>query len=227
MIDLHEKLHVMVEQVAERVANSFPSYIDVDDVAQAIWVRVYEESNSLTRLIGEGESWERKLYPTMTKWGNAFALGEDAAVNGYSLDDVYEYSTDTVKRLLEVAFSYEDWQSFSTVGDGQPRSRKLANTHGDMQAMLADVKSAVEKLPERQYNALVWTYKYNKSSIKLAEELEITQQGASALVGRAIQAVRKQLGRKDFSEMRGDSEAHSRTYGSAAASARVERDYEG
>lgn len=221
-------LKPLVNRVAHSVSSSFPSHYQIEDTEQEIFLWVLENQNTVERVVRDNpESWEGILYPLMSKAANKHLKKEDAATYGYSADDVFEYSTSAVEALLETAFSYEDWQSFGIHGDGQPRAKGQVNETGDMLAMLVDVKSAVERLTEKQYNAIVWRYKYHWTPAELAEGEGITRQGAEKRLGSAVQAIRKSLGVKPYTDVRRPGEARRSVIGNTEANAITDRQYEG
>ena len=225
-----------IKNVAGNVARSFPPYVTKSDVAHHIWVWYLENEVTVTSLMRDNESWEPMLYGTMTRVANEYALEEEAQANGYSRDDVYFYTTKVVRELLKDTFDYENWQSFSSFGDGQPKQKAQANTTGDRIAMLADVKAAVEKLGDDQYNIILWIYKFGVDYPTLAETLEVTEDAARKRVSRAVQAVRKLLGQESLADLRnavGDAsrlyatEGEHRRFGNAQARAVTESQYSG
>ncbi len=196
-----EEMNDFIVKVAGNVAGNFPSYIETDDVTSALWVWYLDNEHTVTKLIRDNESWEPMLYGTMARVASTFALETEAAYHGYSTEDVYHYSVPVVRELLKDAFDHEDWQSFSTFGDGQPKSKRQSPT-SDRVDMLIDVKSAVEKLNDDQYNIVIWAYKYGFDAHWLADTLQITETAARKRLERAVKAVQRSLGRKGLAEMR-------------------------
>lgn len=225
MID-YTALTPLVERVTSAVHASFPQHHDVDDTKQHLWLWVFENKNTIDGLIRNDESWERQLYSTMTKEATKFLKKEDSASYGYSQEDVFSYPTAVIEELLSQIFDYEDWQSFGHHGDGQPKAKAQANMTGDRIAMLIDTKSAVGRLKDDHYNAIIWVYKYGFTPADLAEQWEMTEDGARKRVKRAVQAVRGLLGTKPLSDLRKGYEARSGV-GNAEAQYITERDYEG
>jgi DNA-directed RNA polymerase specialized sigma24 family protein len=216
-----------IQKVASHATNTFPAYIDKTDVASELWVWYLDNEQTVTKLIRDNESWQPMLFTTMTRVANTYILTQDAATNGYSPEDAYSYSTAVVRELLKDAFDYDDWQSFSTFGDGQPKSKGLVNQTGDRMAMLADVKRGWSKLPERQGNIIFLSYRAGYSTADLAEYLGITEKGAESALRRAVGALRKKLGRIPLSDLQGGYSARSRAVGNAEANAIMDRQYNG
>lgn len=217
----------IVQDVARSVSSHFPSYVSRNDTEQDIWLWVLRNKRSISKLIREHESWEPMVRATITKVANSSALKEDAAVNGYSSDDTYNYTTATIKRLLPDVFDHEDWQSFATFGDGMPKAKGLVNETGDRMAMLADIKKAVDDLPEEQYNLIVWVYKYKESWVSLGEILGCSDSTARDRTRRAVEAIRKYLGKVPLTDLQNSGTRARRAFGNAEANAITERNYEG
>lgn len=227
MIDLNSPALVsLVQQVARSVSDNYPSYVSLDDTEQAIWLFVLQKRGSLERLLKQ-ESWEAKLRATMTRVAHTHCLKEEGAVNGYSSEDTFDYSIDVIKVLLPDVFDHEDWQSFATFGDGQPKSKGQANMTGDRTAMLVDVSKALKALPEEQYNTLVWAYKYHWTHHDLAAELDISSEAARKRVERALGALQRTLGGKSPADMRRGFSGRHKRFANTEAQHTTERDWNG
>lgn len=221
----------LVKRVADSVHSSFPAHHSREDTESALWIWLFENKNTIMKYVHDVESLERKLHSLMTKAANAHLRKEDAAVYGYSNDDVFNYGTDLVKTLLESVFQHEDWQSFGSPSDGQPKPKVQSNMTGDRLAMLADVKSAIEKLSDSYRQVLHLYYKGHLTQAEMAGQLGVTEMAVRKRLERAVQAIRKQLGERPYSELRDDGRRYRSgdrgPRGSASALAQIERDYEG
>lgn len=196
-----EGMNEFIQKVAAATSNSYPAYIDPQDVAQHLWCWFLDNEHTVTELIRNNESWQPMLYTTMAKTAHTFMQQHEADVNGYSIDDVYHYSTNVVKTLLEDVFDYEDWQSFSTFGDGQPKSKRQTPT-SDRVDMLIDVKSGLDQLTERQYHLILWRYKFRFDNETIADAAGIKPVSVQKAVDRAVEALRRKLGKKSLADMR-------------------------
>lgn len=221
-----ETLAPLVDKAARIAASSFPSHHDIEDVKQSIWVWVMEKKSFVAEAL-QREGGEKTITNIMVKEARTALKKEDAAVYGYAEEDRFHYSIDLIKKILEVIFQHEDWQSFATALDAMPRSRKDPSLGGDNLASYADVKSAVEKLPEDYYNLVVWRYKYQRTLTQIGAETDTTQQGASKRHERALKAIQKLLGEAPLSELRNGFDGRTEARGNTAMQARTERDYEG
>lgn len=223
-----EEMNTFIKQVAGNVARNFPSYVEADDITSDLWVWFLENEYSVAKMIRDNaESWGAMLYGTMVRVASTRAIQIEADTHGYSPEDLYYYTTPVVRELLKDAFDYENWQSFQSFGDGQPKSKRQSAT-SDRVDMLIDVKSAVEKLSIDQQELIYWRFEHSLEYEHIAEALEISEEAARKRVERAVGAVRKILGKKSTTDVRMDyADAQSRSRGNAAAQAMNESLYSG
>lgn len=220
------RLTPAVDRAAGIAASNFPAHHDVSDIKQEIWVWIMENKNTVTRVLAEGD-FEAKLSGLLIRAANESLKKEDAAIYGYSEEDRFYYSVDLIKSILEVIFSYEDWQSFAMSQDTQPKAKANPAHGGNNLASYADVKSAVERLPEDYYNLIVWRYKYQKTYAQIGWETSTEQSAVRKRHDRAVRAIQALLGEQPLSDLRRGYDGRTEASGNASASARTERDYEG
>lgn len=220
------RLTPSVQRAVSIAASKFPSHHDTNDIEQSVWVWVLENKNTVTRILTEEDGPER-LSAHLVKVAQGAYKKEDAAVYGYSQEDVFYYSVDLIKSILEVVFRYEDWQSFALSQDSQPKAKSEPATGGNNLASYADVKSAVEKLPEDYYNLILWRYKYGYTFTRIGEEIGTTKQSVQERHNRAMKAIQALLGQMPMSDLRNGYDGRREARNNASGVARVERDYEG
>jgi DNA-directed RNA polymerase specialized sigma subunit len=193
-----------------------------------MWVWIMENKNTVTRVLESTDHPGAVLEPLLVKAGNAFLRKEDARTYGYDEEDVFHFSVDLIKSILEVVFKHEDWQSFAQAAqDGMPRQKSEPATSGNNLASYADVSRAITSLPEDQYNTLVWRYKYNYTFTRIGQEAGITKQGAENRHRAAVNAIQQFLGKRDLTDFRRGYDGRTEPRGSASGRVQVERDYEG
>lgn len=224
--NFHELMAPLVERAAVTTVNKWPSYVDVDDVQQELWLWAYEKQASVEKA-QKIDGWEAKVYSTMLKVASATASKEDQNANGYTQDDTYVYSVAVIEVLLESAFVYEDWQSFGTKGDGQPHAKGQVNETGDMIAMLSDVKAALAELRDEYREVLFYKYALSGTEELKAEMLGITRSTFSNRSGRAVKALRDGMGRVNPSDLRAGWDNRREAIGSERAQIQTDRLYEG
>lgn len=187
----------MVRDVARSVSSSFPQYVTSEDTEGHLWVWVYEKKSQIQKAVEDGPEWERKIASTLRKVASDYCAREKAAVEGYSVEDLYRYTIPKIKSLLPDIFEYQDWQSFGLKGDGQPSSKPQANQTGDRIAELIDVRAAVKALPEETKELLYLVHVYQYTAENVAEHFEISDEAAKKRMQRAYGAVQRALGRRD------------------------------
>ena len=187
----------MVRDVARSVSSSFPQYVTSEDTEGHLWVWVYEKKSQIQKAVEDGPQWEAKIASTLRKVASDYCAREKAAVEGYSVEDLYRYTIPKIKSLLPDIFEYQDWQSFGLKGDGQPSSKPQANQTGDRIAELVDIRAAVKALPEETKELLYLLHVYNYTAENLAEYFDISLEAAKKRMQRAYGAVQRSLGRRD------------------------------
>lgn len=220
------RLTPAVERAAGIAASNFPAHHDISDVKQEIWAWIMANKNTVTRILSE-EKGLNTLTPYLVKAGQAHLKTEDAAVYGYAEEDQYFYSLDLIKSILEVVFTHDDWQSFAQNFDAMPKAKANPAHSGNNLASYADVTSAIDQLPQEQYNILVWRYKYHYTFENLGHELGISKQAAQRRHDVAVTAIQTLLGRKTLAEVRTPPQGSSRPSTTAQARAITDRSYEG
>lgn len=194
----YDVIHPMVKRVAASVSSSYPSYVTSEDTEGHLWVWIYEKKSTLIKLVEDDpHNWQAKIASTLRKVASDYCAREKAAVEGYSVEDLYRYTIPKIKALLPDIFEYQDWQSFGLKGDGQPSSKPQANQTGDRIAELVDVRSAVKALPEETKELLYLVHVYQYTAENVAEHFEISDEAAKKRMQRAYGAVQRALGRRD------------------------------
>ena len=225
MID-YTRLTPMVERAAGIAKSNFPAHHDSADVKQEIWVWIMENKPTVLRILSE-ENGPDVLIGYLVRAGQTHLKTEDAQSYGYAEEDKFYYSLDMIKSILEVVFRHEDWQSFAMSQDTQPRAKANPAHGGDNLASYADVKSAVERLPEDQYNLVVWRYKYQFTFRQIGNELNVDATTAARRLDTALAAIQRDLGQRALGEFRSGFSGRTEARTTASSRARVERDYEG
>jgi RNA polymerase sigma factor (sigma-70 family) len=223
----YSRLTPAVERAAAIAISSFPEHHDVADVRQELWVWALENKGTVNGILRDSDGADTALVELLVKAANSHLKKEDAAVYCYDEEDQFYYSIDLIKSILEVVFRHEDWVSFATALDAMPKVKADPSHSGNNLASYSDVKSAVESLPDDQYNVLVWRYKYQYTYEAIGAEFGSSKEAARQRLNTAHAAVQRSLGKRDLGELRRPSRGPSRPNTGAAARARTEHDYEG
>jgi DNA-directed RNA polymerase specialized sigma24 family protein len=221
-----DELKPLVELAAAATVRKWPSYVSAEDVQQEIWIWALEKESSITTAIKAGD-WEAKVYSTMLRVASTSAAKEDRATNGYSKDDTYVYSVAVIETLLESAFTYEDWQSFGSFGDGQPHAKGQVNETGDVLAMLSDVKAGLAELKAEYREVLFLRYGMHWTHERAGEHLSVTARAAEGRHRRAIKALREVLGKVDLSDLQSGWSERREAMGNERSQILTGRAYEG
>lgn len=194
-VDFERTFAPMVKDVARSVSRSFPRNVLREDTEQALWLWLVENRRSITKKVEDGGSeWIAEIASTMRKVAFSHCAKERHAIENTEGVDHHKYSEREIKTLLDDVFEYEDWQSFASFGDAQPRAKALVNTTGDRIASLVDVKLGLDKISEDHYNVIIWRYKYRFPYDEIGAALQCSPEAARQRVNRAVTALKKALG---------------------------------
>lgn len=211
----------LLNSVASNTARLFPGHVTADDVTQELWLWAYENQATVRRY-DEEEDGERKLAFVLKQKAITYCNGEKAARLGYSPSDVVGYGVKQLKVLLTDIWEYEDWESSQIDYSSTPKAKQIEAT-GDRITSMIDVKAAVEKLDERNYNIILAKFKYHYTDQELADMLEISTNSLGNTVNRAVRALSKFLSTPE----QGDIPERRTVLSNAAARAAQSNFYEG
>jgi len=205
MLD-YDQIMPIVKSVAAQVSSKFPSYVQYDDTQGALLLWTYQNKSTIEGMMEDGDAYIPKITSMMRKAAYSHCEKEKAAAEGYDPADIYRYSVPKIKSLISDAMDYEDWQSFATFGDGQPKA--AAQTYGDRVTELIDIKTALTALNDETYNFLVYQYKYHYTLEEISGALGISLEASKKRSQRAMKGLQKQLGRKEpITPYKGDRRA--------------------
>jgi DNA-directed RNA polymerase specialized sigma24 family protein len=203
---------------ARKLASHFK--LEMEDIHSEIWIWILKNEEKVRDLL-EDDTGSSKLSFYMRTAGRRYCLTEKAHTCGYSVQDLYFYTRDQLKELLPSVF--DEYRGLATpLRSTAGRLSPPPTTSGGVAATLADIAQALNKIPERDYNTLVWRYKYDWTDEALGVELDCSPEAANKRVQRAVGRLQKELGGRDpFKEYTGDRKALS----AAAGRAIVDNDY--
>lgn len=183
-----DTLSEMIERLSWRLALDYG--VEREDVKSEIVLWTLQSAHIVEPLV-EREEWAN-LYYRMKSEGRRWCVKERAHSLGFDPSDFAKYNIKSLRELLPSIFDYEDWQP-TRYPDGMPKAKGTSNQSMDRVSMLIDIKTAVSRLPEDQYNVIVWVYKYHWTAEQLAAELEITLDAAQKRIQRAVKRVQSIL----------------------------------
>lgn len=178
---------------AYRVGRRYRGYTDMADLRQEGWFWIQEHPNRVQDYLDSEEpgkaAWQlnRDLRSVMERYARA----DRAAYIGYDPEDEQFYGSGLIGLVLP-----------SVVDGSAPKPEPGENTKrsgdpaesGEWEAMVADVRSALASLSERQHYAVVQHYGFGESQGAIGKQLGITQQSVSSLLAGAIKKMQRALG---------------------------------
>lgn len=186
-------LESCVVGTAYRVGRRFRGYTDMADLRQEGWIWIQAHPQRVQDYLDSEEpgkaAWQlnRDLRAVMER----YARVDRAAYLGYDPDDEQFYGSGLIGLIMP---SVVDGSAPKPeLGEGGKHVGDPAEG-GEWTAMVADVKSALTSLTERQRYAVVRHYGYGESQSTIGEKLGITQQSVSSLLAGAVKKMQRALG---------------------------------
>lgn len=222
MNDWQEWASDLIDVAASQVAGGFRGIVEPGDVRNELWCWALEHPDKLQELYEEDDHKSATFY--LSTEARKYCRREKAARAGYSVDDEQYYTLPVLRELMHDVFDHEGWTLQSKQVDSQPKAKADPRMSGERMVMLADVAQALQQLPERHYNVLVWVFKYSADNAALADELDCTEEAAQKRTERALKALQRALGgASPFKEYTGSRKIRS----NASAMADTQRSLNG
>lgn len=206
--DLVSTLEPLIAGVAARYYHRYPM-VSPDDVRQELWLWSTSREEKVREYLEDGNT--RRLRNRLDAVGRGYCDAEKARIVGYSTDDLYFYSVETIRELLPAVFEYESWlpgQAADT-NNGAKRKTVLASEGNNALAMLSDISGALYSLHPEYQEILIAVFRDKLPLEQLAEEAGITTESYEKKVTRAIKRLRSRIGgeRPEFPTHRPSSAA--------------------
>lgn len=146
---------------ASAVAKRFRGYVDADDI-KSVLVLWCLENESTALKVWEGPWWfkQRRLWTIAQR----FARHEKAIAVGHEIEDEFFYSASLVKHLLPDAFDNEALPPRNGISDVKVKSTNVSRG-GEWETMIADVRRALELLPDKDFDILFALYGGHRTTL--------------------------------------------------------------
>jgi predicted DNA-binding protein YlxM (UPF0122 family) len=219
---MNNTIEQMIESAVNEAHASFPAHYDKADTRQELWLFHLEGGKNKEDMLKQAPGSYRNL---LLKQAYKVLKKEDQLTYGFTEESLLTYSRAEVQAVLEIVFNDQDWTSFGASGDGQPRAKGQVNETGDIMARIADVRKAIESLPNQQKVTLFQRYALNYTVENIGDDAGISKQAASDRLKRAEKAIQRFLGGTPRSEARVRREDFSERPGTAKSMADIEKNY--
>jgi RNA polymerase sigma factor (sigma-70 family) len=186
-----EFLTPLVAQVANHLKGKYPM-LDRADLAQECWAWALSRPKKVAELADEGN--EALTVWLMRQAVRAWAEKEKAARAGYSVDDLYWYTTRELAVLVEAMLDPAAWHKPLQDGlEGRSGGGDPA-VGGNWVATLADVSRAFSRLSEPDRRLLFQRYRMGLSAQELARWYGVSKATTYRWVEGALRRLQEQLG---------------------------------
>jgi hypothetical protein len=190
----------MARAGARKAYETSPGVIEFDDLVGEAYMWVSLHQAELLEWREDGGKWIGKVSLSCYRYCIDQIRKERARTIGYAEQDQYYYSEAVVRSLLPSIWDGDDWTTF-TAGDGQIRSKGLANESGDRLALIVDVRGAFYDASKIDQATLSALYRDRRSVAEAAVLLNLTEAGVSRAEVRAVNRIITRLGGTHPSKM--------------------------
>ena len=185
---------------ARKAHATSPGVVEFDDLVGEAYMWVSLHKADVVAWRDEGVKGLNKVSLSCYRYCIDQIRKERARTIGYAEQDQYYYSEAVVRSLLPSIWDGDDWTTF-TAGDGQIRSKGLANESGDRLALIVDVRGAFYDSSKIDQATLSAMYRDRRSVAEAAVLLNLTEVGVSRAEVRAVNRIITRLGGTHPSKM--------------------------
>lgn len=197
MVDYITEYTEMVNQIAAEYARMYPM-VPRDDIKQQIWLWFVEHPRNLEIYQNEHSprDSDKLIAKSLRNAAYDFCIKEKAQIEGYNPNDNFWYTKEFVKMLIPGVLT-DNWEKLETAMTNMGRSTKAPSESGDWMAYGADIRTAFEKLEERDQNLVFLFYAQDLDSKELqreSNEEHPSPNAAAMAANRALNKIIRYLG---------------------------------
>lgn len=172
--------------------------VDIQDISQELWIWCMRKTDKLEEwLTRETEDEQRMGYAALTKSlrraGERYCRKEKAAITGYRAEDEYFYDEGLIKDWLAVR-SHGVGVLTNSEFVGKIKRTRVASEGWNVEATLADIDAALDKLEPSQRAILLALYADQDRAEDVAMDFGVTRQAIEARAHRALRKMVDDLG---------------------------------
>lgn len=198
--EIPESIHAAVASTARQLRSRYRDFAEYEDIQQELYIWYLKSHHKVAKWEEEHhpKTVQRLVMKSLRNCGEKYCRKEKADRLGYEPDDEFFYTIPMVADMLQMYFD-PDWM--------MPRGIELTQQGGggkppqegwNLPAMVADVGSAYEALPEPDRDLLWRVYggdvPVREAIESLALEWDVTHNAADHRVRRVVGRVRAKLG---------------------------------
>ena len=187
----------MVKQIAGEYKRRY-SMVERGDIEQQLWLWFAEHPRKLEAwsLEHKPKDLDKLIAKSLRNQAHDYCVKEKASKEGYSTDDNFWYTKEFVKRLIPSVLT-DNWQKVENSMSTGGKSNRPPSESGDWMAYGADIRSAFDKLDEREQNLVFLYYAENVNSEQLhdtAEDQRVSVKATAMAANRALNKMVRHLG---------------------------------
>lgn len=192
--DVASDVHDLVRIASGVVGKRYWRYVPIDDIKQAVATHVWRNREKITEYLRD-EDRKRGWAAAMTaakRAGERYARKVKADLVGYKASDEFFYDKALICEVIR--FSVTGSMPTPDEDAGKVSVPRDPAEGGNLNAMLADVNSALAELEPGEAALLTRRYGEEESIDLLAKELEVSRQAVEGRLDRHLKKVLNSLG---------------------------------
>lgn len=186
----------MVHQVSSEYHKKYPM-VNKEDLKQELWIWFATHTRKMNEWMQlEVRDRDKLVAKSLRNAAYDFCLKEKASIQGYDPSDVFFYKKEFIKLLLPAIIN-SDWARIENSIPIGNRGSKAPSEANDWLAYSADIKSALEKLNDKERTLVIEFYGHEMDGTTLHERIlpeKSTPRAAMMQANRALNKMVRHLG---------------------------------
>jgi hypothetical protein len=182
----------MVVQIASEYRKKYPM-VERDDIIQELWIWFSTHIRKMTEWMDLDQKDRDKLVAkSLRNAAYDYCFKQKAQIEGYDPQDVFFYRKDFIKTILPAIIT-DDWTRIERGLQNTGMSTRALSESNDWLAYIADVKSALDSLDEKDRLLVVEFYGKDIDGATLHEHILPEKGSARAAMMQANRALNKMV----------------------------------
>lgn len=190
-----ERITRSCSRAARRVATVNRNYVEYEDIMQELTIWLLTHSERVDEWLGKGSAGESKLLKALNRAGQYAVARERIKATGAEKDDLFFYTPGVIDQLLPDVWFPEWWDSSGSTAERGRGQAKPAES-GNRRAMMADLRKALNSLPEDDLRLLFdrFAERPSEGGVKFAQSYGLTEDGLRRRLTRIMEKLVDRMG---------------------------------
>lgn len=189
-----ERYEDLVGHIAYEFSRKF-HMVESADIRQELWLWFLQHPKKLKHWETEydDKNSTKLIARSLRNAAKDYCQREKAKALGYRVEDNYYYDKQLLEAILPGVFNGSRTPP-SLTEMGYSNTKKVLSEGNNWLAMCADVEKCLKKISDDQYMILSYRFQDGIEIIKIAEDLNVSQDAARMRINRALNSLLNMLG---------------------------------